>query len=428
MRIIGLIYFYMNLFKFKNRKDIFAWSLYDFANQPFTTIIVTFIYSAFFIKTIALDEQVGTVLWANAIALTALVVAFLSPLLGAIADSGSYRKFFLVLFTWICVLFSILLYFPQSGDVYLALFLFIIANVSFEMGTVFCNSYLPDLANNENSGRISGFAWGLGFFGGLIALFISLILFPELNSHNIRKINILVGIWFFIFSIPTFLLLRDNKKESFNKKHLTDSFYAIKHTFISIKKYKIISRFLVARLFFNDGLVTIFALGGIYAVGTLNFSFDEVMQLGIILNIAAGIGSFLFGYIEDKIGVKNVINLTLIVLIIATLIAIYAPETSYPKALFWLAGILIGLMVGPNQSCSRSLMAQLTPKEKNNEFFGFYALTGKATSFIGPLFFGIVTARYNQQSALWVVIVLFVIGLFLFSRLNFNLLNSQDEI
>ena len=231
-----------------------------------------------------------------------------------------------------------------------------------------------------------------------------------------------------VFSIPTFLFVKDRKKEKFKKAHFINSFSAIRITFRSVSKYKVISHFLLARLFFNDGLVTIFALGGVYAVSTLDFSFNEVMQLGIALNIAAGLGSFLFGYIEDMIGVVKVINITLLVLIIATLIAIYAPETNYAKQLFWFAGILIGLMVGPNQSCSRSLMAQMTPKEKLNEFFGFFALTGKATSFIGPLFFGIVTSIYNQQMALWVVIILFVIGLLLFNQIQFNLLNSQDEI
>ena len=418
----------MNLLKLKNRKEVFAWSLYDFANSPFTTIIVTFIYSAFFVKVIAPDEQIGTTMWANAIAISSIVVAVLSPILGAIADSGGYRKFFLILFTWLCAAFSMLLYFPDSGDVLMALTFFIIANVAFEMGSVFCDSYLPDLSDKSNSGSISGFAWGLGFVGGLMALFLSLFLFPNLDVLGIRKINILVGIWFLIFSIPTFLFIKDRKKERFNKHHILSSFSAIQTTFKSISKYKNISRFLIARLFYNDGLVTIFALGGIYAVGTLDFSFNEVMKLGIALNIAAGLGAFLFGYIQDKIGVKKVINLTLLVLIFATLIAIYAPETNYPKELFWVSGILIGLMVGPNQSCSRSLMAQLTPKEKNNEFFGFFALTGKATSFIGPLLFGIVTSIYNQQMALWVVIALFILGGFLFSRIQFNLLNLQDEI
>jgi len=418
----------MYLLRLKNRKEVFAWSLYDFANQPFSTIIVTFIYSAFFVEVIADNAKVGTAMWANAIAITSIIVAILSPVLGAIADSGGYRKFFLILFTFISAIFSMLLYFPQSGDVFLAMFLFLIANVSFEMGTVFCNSYLPNLSNKKNSGSISGFAWGLGFLGGLTALFLSFFLFPELDSIDIRRINILVGVWFILFSIPVFLFVKDRKSQQLSTHHVLNSLSRIKVTFKNISKYKIIAHFLVARLFFNDGLVTIFALGGVYAVGTLDFTFNELMQLGIILNIAAGLGSFLFGYIEDNIGAQNVIKITLVVLIIATLIAIYAPETPYPKQFFWVSGILIGLMVGPNQSCSRSLMAQLTPKDKINEFFGFFALTGKATSFIGPLLFGIITSIYNQQVALWVIVLFFILGLLLFSRVQFNLLNSHDAI
>ena len=414
----------MILSKIKNRKEVLAWSFYDFANQPFTTIIVTFIYSAFFVKVIAPNPQIGTAMWANAIAVTAIIVAVLSPILGAIADNGGYRKFFLISFTTICALFSVLLYFPEAGDVFWALTLFIIANIAFEMGTVFCNSYLPDLSNQKNSGSISGFAWGLGFVGGLLALFLALLLFDVNNPVELRKINVLVGIWFAVFSIPTFLFLKDRKKEKLTKKHISDSFATIRKTFNSITYYKQISQFLIARLFFNDGLITIFALGGIYAVGTINFTFEEVMLLGIVLNFAAGFGSFLFGYLEDKIGAKRVINISLIVLIIATFIAYFAPETNFPKEMFWVAGVLIGLMVGPNQSCSRSLMAQLAPKEKQNEFFGFFALTGKATSFLGPLLFGIITTYYSQQMALWVVIILFVVGLLLFNRITFTKSNN----
>jgi len=414
----------MILSKIKNRKEVLAWSFYDFANQPFTTIIVTFIYGAFFVKVIAPNPQIGTAMWANAIAITAIIVAILSPILGAIADNSGYRKFFLILFTWICAVFSVLMYFPEAGDVFWALTLFIIANIAFEMGSVFCNSYLPDLSNKDNSGSISGFAWGLGFVGGLLALFLALFLFDINNPDELRKINILVGIWFAIFSIPTFMFLKDRKKDKLTKKHISDSFSTIRKTFNSITYYKQISQFLIARLFFNDGLVTIFALGGIYAVGTINFTFEEVMLLGIVLNICAGFGSFLFGYLEDKIGAKRVINISLIVLIIATLIAYFAPESNSPKEMFWVAGVLIGLMVGPNQSCSRSLMAQLTPKEKQNEFFGFFALTGKATSFLGPLFFGIITTYHSQQMALWVVIILFIIGLLLFNRITFTKSNN----
>ena len=410
----------MFLNNLKNKKEVISWSLYDFANQPFTTIIVTFVYGAFFTEYIATDKQTGTLLWSSAIAVTAVVVSVLSPILGALADKGGYRKLFLMFFTWVCAIFSILLYFPEEGDVYFALSLFVVANVAFEMGSVFCNSYLPDLSDKDNIGKISGFGWGLGFVGGLSALFLSLHLFPSLDSDGIRRINILVGIWFLIFSIPTFLFVKDRKSEKLQKSHIINSFKSLKNTFNEVVKYKIILKFLVARLFFNDGLVTIFSLGGIYAMGTLNFSFDEVLILGIVLNVAAGIGSFLFGYLEDEIGVNNVINISLLVLIFATLLAYFSPETSNPKQMFWVAGVFIGLMVGPNQSCSRSLMAQLTPKEKQNEFFGFFALTGKATSFLGPLLFGIIAKFYSQQLALWVVILFFIIGLFLFNRINFK--------
>ena len=409
----------MFLSKIKNKKEVISWSLYDFANQPFTTVIVTFVYGAFFTSVISSDEKIGTLLWTQGIAVSAIIVALLSPFLGALADKGGYRKFFLISFTLICAIFSILLYFPKAGDVYWALSLFVVANIAFEMGSVFCNSYLPDLSDNKNSGKISGFAWGLGFVGGLIALALSLFFF-DLDPEGIRSINILVGVWFLVFSIPTFLFVKDRKSEKLQKHHIIDSVKSIKTTFKEVVKYKIILKFLIARLFFNDGLVTIFALGGIYAVDTLKFSFNEVMLLGIVLNISAGIGSFVFGYLEDKIGVKRVINISLLVLIGATLIAYLAPETDFPKEMFWVAGVFIGLMVGPNQSCSRSLMSQLTPKEKQNEFFGFFALTGKATSFLGPLLFGFITLKYSQQIALWVVIVFFVIGLFLFNRINFK--------
>ena len=415
----------MSLFKLRNRKEVFSWSLYDFANQPFTTIIVTFIYSTFFAKVIVGNEQEGTFLWSIGIAITAIVVSLLSPILGALADIGGYRKFFLITSTWICSIFSILLYFPNVGDVYFALSLFVIANIAFEMGGVFCNSYLPDLSSADNIGRISGYSWGLGFLGGLLALFLALFLFDIPNPDEIRKINILVGVWFLLFSIPTFLFVKDRKSENLNKQHISSSFQAISETFKSISNYRKIYRFLIARLFFNDGLITIFAMGGLYASGTLDFTLKEVMMLGIVLNICAAAGSFLFGYIEDKIGPNKVINISLIVLMIATFMAYSAPETNHPKELFWTAGVLLGLMVGPNQSCSRSLMSRLTPKEKQNEFFGFFALTGKATSFLGPLLFGVVTKLHSQQLALWVVIVLLLIGFVLFNRPDDKAINDK---
>ena len=372
----------------KQKKQIISWSLYDFANQPYTTLIITFIYSAFFVNYIAGDEQQGTFLWANAISITAITVAFISPILGAIADNTGYRKSFLVFFTLICCLFTSLLYFPDKGDVFLALTFVVVSNISFEMGTVFCNSYLNDLSSKKNIGKISGNAWGLGFIGGLLALLISFLLFDVNNSSEVKQVNIFVAAWFLIFSLPTFFFLKDSKRQKINKKNISSSFSSILQTFKEISKYKIIVRFLIARLFYNDGLITIFALGGIYAIGTLSFSMQEVLILGIVLNVFAALGSFVFGLIEDRIGVRKVINLSLVILVISTFLAFISPWTIYPKLFFWISGVLLGTMVGPNQSCSRSYMAQIIPEDKKNEFFGFYAFTGKATSFLGPLIFG----------------------------------------
>lgn len=400
----------------KQKKQIISWSLYDFANQPYTTLIITFIYSAFFVNYIAGDEQQGTFLWANAISITAITVAFISPILGAIADNTGYRKSFLVFFTLICCLFTSLLYFPDKGDVFLALTFVIVSNISFEMGTVFCNSYLNDLSSKKNIGKISGNAWGLGFIGGLLALLISFLLFDVNNSSEVKQVNLFVAAWFLIFSLPTFFFLKDSKRQKINKKNISSSFSSILQTFKEISKYKIIVRFLIARLFYNDGLITIFALGGIYAIGTLSFSMQEVLVLGIVLNVFAALGSFVFGLIEDRIGVRKVINLSLVILVISTFLAFISPWTIYPKLFFWISGVLLGTMVGPNQSCSRSYMAQIIPEDKKNEFFGFYAFTGKATSFLGPLMFGFLTKIYSQQIGLLSVLVFFIIGLIIFNK------------
>ena len=400
----------------KQKKQIISWSLYDFANQPYTTLIITFIYSAFFVNYIAADEQQGTFLWANAISITAITVAFISPILGAFADNTGYRKSFLVFFTLICCLFTSLLYFPDKGDIFLALTFVVISNISFEMGTVFCNSYLNDLSSKKNIGKISGNAWGLGFVGGLLALLVSFLLFDVNNSSEVKQVNLFVAAWFLIFSLPTFFFLKDSKRQKINKENISLSFNSILQTFKEISKYKIIVRFLIARLFYNDGLITIFALGGIYAIGTLNFSMQEVLILGIVLNVFAALGSFVFGLIEDRIGVRKVINLSLIILVISTFIAFISPWTLYPKIFFWISGVLLGTMVGPNQSCSRSYMAQIIPEDKKNEFFGFYAFTGKATSFLGPLMFGFLTKIYSQQIGLLSILVFFIIGLIIFNK------------
>jgi len=426
-----------------SKKKIFAWSMYDFANQPFTTLVITFIYGTYFTKFIAENEIIGTTLWSRAMTVTAIFVALLSPIMGAFADKGGYRKVFLFFWTYVCIFGSVVLFLPLPGEVAKALFWVVIANIGFEMGCVFNNAFLPDIAPKEKIGRVSGYGWSFGYVGGLIALALALILFvqPESpafgitkdNGEHIRVTNLMVALWLLIFSIPTFIWLDPDKS---NKKHklpiLKESFVQLSITFKNIRKYNQLIKFLLARIFYNDGLVTIFAFGGIYAAGTFGFTFQEIMVFGIVLNITAGIGAFVLGFLDDKIGSKNTIQISNIGLILACALAVIIPNKDLlllnipflnidtiisGKTLFWFSGILIGIFSGPNQASSRSLMAKFIPKSRENEFFGFFAFTGKATAFIGPMLLGILTEIYNSQRAgVAIVLVMFVVG-FLFLRL-----------
>ena len=423
----------------KNKnKQILGWCFYDFANSSFTTIIVTFIYSAFFANYIVGDGAVGQIYWGNTVTLCALIIAFLSPIMGAIADQGGYRKTFLFYWTLICIGFTFLLYFPKAGDIYLALVIFTIANISFEMGCVFCNSYVPSLTNKTNAGKISGFGYSFGYLGGLLALVLGLvtIALPENPifgiskdlGQNYRSMNILVAIWFLIFSIPTFLWLeKDTKKNKINLSLLSNSFYQLKKTFIDIKKYKNTIRFLIARLFYNDALITIFSFGGIVASGVYGFGLEKMLIFGIVLGIAAGIGSFFMGYVDDYIGPKKMIQISNLLLVLATMIVVFVNDETY----FWIAGTLVGFASGPNQSSSRSLMSKFCPKGKENEFFGFFAFSGKITAFLGPFLLAQVTLLclkyFNlssveaQRYGVSVVLLLLVIG-----SINLHFVKEND--
>lgn len=402
-----------------NPKAIFSWCLYDFANSPFTTLIVTFIYSTYFTKAIAENEIIGTALWSKGVTISAILVAILSPIMGAIADRGGYRKSFLLVMTAIAILGSAFLYKFLPGQVMQVLFWFIIANFAFEMGMVFYNAFLPDIAPPNKIGRISGYGWSLGYVGGLIAMFIALIgfIYPKVpwfgfsteNGENIRATNLLVSVWFLIFSLPIFIWVKEDKSQvsKSEKNIIASSLRQLVNTFHEIKRFRQIVRLLLARLFYNDGLITIFAFGGIYAAGTFHFSFTEIMIFGIVLNIAAGAGAFTLGFLDDRIGGKKTIQISLYGLIIAAIIAVFSPN----KIFFWIAGIIVGIFSGPNQAASRSLMGRFIPPDKENEFFGFFAFSGKATAFMGPFLLGTLTQFFNSQRVgVSAVLLFFIVG------------------
>jgi UMF1 family MFS transporter len=400
-------------------RTVWSWALFDFANSPFSTLVVTFVYATYFTQAIAVDEITGTALWSRGVTITAVIVAVCSPVLGALADRGGFRKLFVVVAVVVCAAATTALYRVLPGEALLAVALFVVANVAFEFAEVFYNAFLPDIASPERVGRVSGLGWGLGYIGGCLALAVALFGlvqtdtpwfgFATTDGENIRATNLIVAVWFVVFSLPLFLFVKEDKSRvSPGGRIVVDTFAQLKRTFAEIRKYRQTVRFLIARLLYNDGLVTVWAFGGIYAAGTFGFTISDVIVFGLVANFAAGLGAVAMGFLDDRIGGKRTIIVSLLGLVVATTIAMLTTS----RAWFWVAGILLGIFAGPNQSASRSLMARFVPHEAENEFFGFFAFSGKLTAFVGPALLGQLTvASGSQRVGVSAVIVLFVVGL-----------------
>ncbi len=398
-------------------KRIFAWCLFDWANSPYTTLVVTFVYSTYFAKAFAPDVITGTAWWSRAVAIAGLSVALIAPALGALADRGGLRLRFLAAATATCALASAALAFVAPGGTsaaFVALGLFVIADVGFELGMQFYNALLPTVAPAAQIGRVSGYGWALGYAGGLVALLLALIGFVQTDAPwfgvarvggaNIRATCLLVAIWLVVFALPLFLTLREQRRPG-ARLDVVAAFRELGATFRGVRRYRDAALFLLARLLFNDGLVTVFAFGGIYAAGTFGMTLSEVIKFGIGINVAAGAGAFLFGFVDDRIGGRRTVLVSCVALAAATALAAWAPTRTW----FWIAGMSIGVFAGPNQAASRSLMARFAPPGRENEFFGFFAFSGRLTSFAGPALLGIATQTFGSQRAGVATILLFLL-------------------
>lgn len=410
-----------------NAKVIWSWAFFDWANSAFTTLVVTFIYATYFTKAMAPDEITGTAWWSRAVAVSAVLIAILSPLLGAAADRTGSRKRFLAVSVMFCAGSTALLAFVSpvmANGALIALTLFVVADVAFELGNVFYNSFLPVIASPARIGRVSGYGWGLGYVGGLLCMGVALIGFVQpavpwfgmstADGWNVRATNLLVAGWFLVFALPLFFNVPERRVVE-GSVRMSEAFRRLAQTFRDIRRYREIVKFLLARLIYNDGLVTIFAFGAIYASGTFGFTLTEVILFGVVLNVASGLGALAFGFIDDKVGGKQTIMMSLAGLILATVIAVWAPTRMW----FWVAGVMIGIFVGPNQAASRSLMGRFVPQKHQAEFFGFFAFSGKATAFLGPLLLGIMAEAFgSQRVGVATVLPFFIIGALLLASVN----------
>ncbi len=404
----------------------FSWALYDWANSSFAAVISTFVFPVYFASQVAGDEVRGTALWGNTVGIAGLVVALGAPVVGAVADRYGRRKPWLALCTLFCVLATGALWWvkPDSAWLPLAILLAGAATVAAEYAVVFYNAMLPGLAPAGRLGRWSGWAWALGYAGGLACLLLALFGFvnegawwplPRDEDAHVRATFPLVALWYGLFSLPLFLFAPDEPATATSlRRAVGEGLSQLAQSLRRVRRYRGLMRFLLARLLFIDGLATIFAFGGVYAAGTFGFGPEQVLYFGIALNVSAGVGAALFAWLDDYFGSKQAIQMALVGLVVTAALLLIITSTT----LFWVLGVILGLFVGPVQAASRSYLAGAAPVALRNQLFGLFAFSGKATAFAGPLLVAWITSLFASQRAGMSVILAFLLaGLALLYRL-----------
>ncbi|MGH2574136.1 MAG: MFS transporter [Ignavibacteria bacterium] len=395
-------------------RQVFIWSLFDFANSSFATIIAAFVYPVYFREVVAMNAPASDFYWSTGINISMIIVAFLSPVLGAAADYYRCKKKYLLVFTALCISSTALLYFVQSGMIAFGLALFILANIGFQAGLGFYDAFIKEISSVENYNKVSSLGYGVGYLGSLSSL-AAVFLFKD----EPRLTFVICGVIFLLFSLPMFIFVKEKRNSelknreglNFLKVGLKRTADTLKH----IKSYTNLKRFLLAYFLYIDGVNTIIFFSAIYAKTTLGFSIIELVQFFVIVQITALAGSFLFGYIADKFGTKR----TIIYILIGWSILTLAVFFSHDKTTFLIIGAFAGLFLGSSQALSRSFMSNLTPDEKKTEFFGFYSLFEKTSTILGPLAFGLVSwLSGSQRYAVLSILAFFVAGLLLLKRVK----------
>ena len=407
-------------------KKVFNFALYDFANSAFTTIIITFIFSTYFAKQIAPNPILGQSYWGWAIGITGILVALTGPLIGSIADKKNCTEFFIKLFTIICVILTSLLWFSQPSEKYLLYTLIIVAlaNFFYELSLIFYNSILKRISNSNNLGKSSGFGFALGYLGGILILIVCIKIFidndvlpfglSKENSENIRATSIVVALWYLFFSIPFLFSLKKKIKNKIEKS--SNNIKKIKNLFWD-KGLNNLGKFLIARMLYADGLNAIIIMGGIFAVGVFDLEIKDLLVLSVLMNITAFTGAIIGGYANDKFSSKSVIIFSLLGLIFSSTIILFIKT----KIFFLIFASINGFFIGPIQSASRVFITKSIDKNNQASGFGLFALSGKLTSFIGPLLVSTLTYISNSQRiGFSATIILLLIGLLILLKVKKN--------
>lgn len=428
-----------------------GWAIFDWANQPFFTLITTFIFAPYFTGVVVGDPVRGQALWGYTQSIAGVILAVGSPILGAIADAGGRKKPFIAAFQALTVLGCVLLWWaqPDGTGLGLALVALVIGTIGAEFSIVFNNALLPGLVPPHRIGRLSGFGWGLGYAGGLLALVVVLLLSrPELFGIAVPEGQDLLGfdraryvleraigpasaLWLMLFVLPMFLFTPDTPHTGRTRTEAAvHGLRQLGGTLRNVLRYRNAARYLLAYMIYNDGLAAVIAFGGIYAAGTFGWSTTELGIFGIAVTVLGMIGAFVGGWLDDLLGSKRTISLAiagttlaaigflsvgpgtiLFVIDVAPAAPDAGPFAAPAEQAFMGFALLLGLCMGPMQAASRTMIGRLAPPGMTGEFYGLFALSGRATTFLAPFLIAVVTqASGAQRPGILVVLVFLVVG------------------
>ena len=398
--------------------------MYDFANSGYTTVVITAIFNAFFVSVIAGGADWATLLWTTIVAISYAIMMVIGPVLGAWADRRAAKKRVLAMATLGCVVTTLALA-PIAGQggalLWLACIVFIASNVFYAIGENFTAAFLPELAESKHIAKVSAWGWSLGYVGGLITLGVCLWLVTVQQAAGAKAVDyvpwtlVITAAIYAAASIPTFLFLHDRGVAKPNAvQHSVMA--GLKLSLAQLKHFPDLRRFFWAGLAYQAGLAVVITLASVYAEQALGFKMADTIKLLLVVNVSAAIGAFVFGYVQDKIGHKTTLSITL-VMWIATVIVAYVWHTQNG---FWVAANLAGLCLGASQSGGRALVGVMSPKAQIAEFYGLWGLVVRLSGIVGPMLYGLVTwmTDGNHRLALLITGGMFVIGLALLARVN----------
>jgi len=402
-----------------NLREVWAWSMYDFANSGYTTVVITAVFNAYFVAAGAGKAPWATFAWTAALSVSYLAVLLSAPLVGAWADAHAAKKRLLLAATVGCVIFTAGLYFAAPGAIVLAVFLVVLSNFFFATGENLIAAFLPELADSKAMGRVSGWGWAFGYLGGLVSLGISLayITWAQKQGHTgsdfVPVTMLITAAVFAVAASPTFVFLRERAKPQPQKEN---PWARVLHTIRHAREYGDLRRFLVCILFYQAGIMAVIALAAIYAQEAMKFTTQQTIVLILVVNVTAALGAFGFGYLQDAIGHIRAMVLVLAGWIVMIALAYLAEGAT----LFWVAANLAGLCMGSSQAAGRAIVGYLSPPLRLAEFFGLWGLAVKAASIFGPLTYGAVTWIFEGNHRLGILAVgaYFVIGLALLAGID----------